>query len=201
MSKLLTLRSDSEQINAYLNGKGTAQLSDALAAKLDRLQIVANLIGKYKSTQRVAGQLVKLWPGECCLGTAYNLIREAQEVFAPAQLHERALYVDMLLDDNQRNRAMAVELQDLKTVAACDKLQSEIISKHMGTNAAFPIDKIQPPRFVFSNDGKLVSKGVPDNIDALVAGIVKTRKVGIVADHPDFEDAKVLDESKPPGAA
>jgi hypothetical protein len=185
----------------YLIGKGPAKLSPALEEKLEKLQKVDSLLARDKSVRVVAGKLMNLWPGECSLATAYRLIGEAQEVFATEQLHNRSFYIDALISDVASTRAKALAAGDLKTVAACDKNMAAIIEKFMGTNDAMPIEKIQPPRLTFGFLPELAGQALPDDWEAQVANIVKVRRTGVVADHPDFQDAQIVDETKAAGGA
>lgn len=200
----LSLRSDADHINEYLMGR-EAQLTAALEEKLKRLQIVADLLAKH-GQRIVVTKLMRLWPTECSQATAYRLIEEAQDVFTPKVLHERGFYVDNLLNDVRQTRAMAVAALDLKTMAACDKNIATIIEKFMGTNEALPIDKLQPPRMLFAFTPELAGQPLPDNWQAEVERLKKKRKtVGVVANHEDFTDAHIVDESNtrsaPPAAA
>ena len=198
----LTLRSDADQINMFLAGKsGETKLSPALAEKLQRLMRVADLLARDKDPRIVAGKLSKLWPDECSPATAYRWIGEAQEVFATEALQSRAFYVNTLLADVAQTRKMAVVAQDLKAMAACDKTLATIIEKFMGSNESLPIDKLQAPRLFFSFDPEKAGAALPDNWEAQVQQLMKKRKkTGVVADHADFQDAQIVDETNSPGA-
>lgn len=199
----LTIRSDADQINLYLTGKSDALLSPALLEKLRKLERVADLLARDSSIRVVATKLTKLWPDECSQATAYRLIGEAQEVFSTEAMHDRAFYVDTLLAKVAQTRKMAEAAQDLKVLAACDKNMALIIEKFLGTNEAMPIDKIQPPAITFSFNPDLVgAPALPDNWEQQLANITKKRKqVGVVANHADFDDAQVLDETHAAGDA
>ncbi len=199
MSNHLTIRSDADRIAAYILGK-EATLSEALQLKLQRLERVADLISSKGGQRVVAKEIVKLWP-EYSPATAYRMIGEAQEIFTPQLQHDRAMYVDNLIADIKSNRAKAQAAQDLKTVASCDRQMADVIERFMGTNEAMPLDKLQPPRLFFGYLPELAGTKLPDNLDQVVANIVRTRKLGVVANHADFEDAKILDETTTPGPA
>jgi hypothetical protein len=174
-----------------------ATLSATLEKKLQRLQVAADFLRKHGSRMKVAGILQKMWPKDCSRATAYRLIEEAQEVFAPQQMANREFYVDTLLGMSFSTREKALAKNDLKTMATIEKTILMIIVKFFGTSETLPIELIQPPTVSVGFYPELVNKPLPENYQQLLEQILKTRKVGIVAD----QDAELVPAEQPAASA
>jgi hypothetical protein len=192
----LTTQSDAEQIQRYVLGMD-AQISDKLKQKLERLQIAADMLRKYGSRMKVATALQNLWPADCSRATAYRYIEEAQEVFAPQQAANREFYVDILMGQLFSTHEKALAKGDLKTAAAVEKNIIVAIIKFFGTSDALPLEKLQAPSYTLGFLPESVNASLPADYLQQLERIMKTRKVGVVAD----QDAVVVpatDSEQPP---
>ncbi|MBC6698074.1 hypothetical protein [Hymenobacter sp. BT190] len=186
----ITTQSEVDTINRYLQGT-VATISPKLEEMLKRLETAADLLRKHGSRLVVAAKLRHLY--KYSTATAYRDIDDAMEAFAPTTRVNRAFYVDLMLEKMFSTHAKAIVAGDLKTAASVEKNIMAAIDKFMGDADSFPIDELQPPRFIIGHFPELVGRKLPDNWEQQVKNILREKRSGNFA---GAEEAKVVGEEE-----
>ncbi|MGI4865439.1 MAG: hypothetical protein ACRYFZ_16065 [Janthinobacterium lividum] len=193
--KKLTIRSEVEDIQAYLGGHIEAALSPALERKLKRLETARDLLAKYGSRKKVVSMLVRLSVytemGSVCQRTAYRDVEDAMDIFRPTSRHAQEFYVDIALEKVFETREKALVAGDLRAAAAADKNFLTIIEKFMGDKEAIDWSKVQAPRVLVGFMPELLNVPLPDDLDAQVAKLLKAKR-GKSLTVADAEEAQIV---------
>lgn len=191
----LTTHSDLDALVDYIhNNRG--ELTPALQKKLDRMAECADLIRQHLSKLVVAPKLMVRF--DVSRAEAYRIFDETAEIFAPpATASHRTLYVDIILAKMALTHEKALAKEDFKSAAAVLGQMVAAVEKFFGDHEAIDWKKVQPPRFLFLFDPKLLGANqLPqEQLDTFAAKMLQAKRRKNLADLGGIQDAELVEEA------
>lgn len=192
----LTTNSDLDALIDYIhNGRG--ELSLALQKKLDRMAECADLIRQHVSRLVVVPKVMHSC--KVSRAEAYRIFDETCEVFAPPSVaSQRTIYVDIILAKMALTHEKALAKEDFRAAGAILSDMLKAVEKFFGDHEALDWKKVQPPRFLFLFDPKLLgTHQLPaEQLDAFAEKMLLAKRRKTLAEIGGFQEAEVVEETQ-----